>query len=734
MEEVMSTLKDFASRRQRLERLAAELVAVAPGADERIVRDLHNLRENRFEVAIIGQFNAGKSTFINALIGQPGLLPTDINPWTAVITRVWFGGHAQPDGSAAFQFYTPDEWEQGAGAGEHEAGGEHGTPHKRSWAAAARDLTRKFLPNQQADDVAADDTAAEKAQREAVRRKAEEKLGGELGSILGTTRTVTAVDRAALSEFVTASGKYGEVTREADLYMDQQAFGEPFLLVDTPGMNDPFQVRSAITKRYLARADAYVVVLSAAQALSASDKAMLDELLRVMHKHRVIVLVNRVDQLNDGSELEKVVARVRGELKQWYPERPISVEPTAAYLGELAVSKPAEALKRLRRLDGFDAVGAGYGWWELGAFDAAMQRPPDTEDSQQCQMLLRFAGIERTRELVAKLVVAEKGEVLLSSAAANLLATAESVIAGATDEREKEVVEADIVRQGAVAMKAKANELHNEIAFLEGQTGSLRETLENAKVAVMEEISSIRVEIHQTLESALERRARSVRNVFGNSSISLFGPEQWTVDTRHALDDLERALLKGYAKALSRWRRFIGVQLKVMREVVEEFMPDAKHSLEAFLPEAAKELPSLEGMSMQVSVELGSWWDRFLAGGEDAREKADVLARLFADGCRPVVDALASDAVGEFVRAWEETVKSWRVVIEGCVKQADQRLRTRAAELSAVADEADEQRIAALLNAIDLRAQEHLRVKARAEAIKEKIQSFITHETPDAAG
>ena len=53
------------------------------------------LRENPLiDIAILGQFKAGKSSFINSLIGEP-LLPVGVIPVTTVITRLRYGSRPQ---------------------------------------------------------------------------------------------------------------------------------------------------------------------------------------------------------------------------------------------------------------------------------------------------------------------------------------------------------------------------------------------------------------------------------------------------------------------------------------------------------------------------------------------------------------------------------------------------------------------------------------------------------------
>jgi predicted GTPase len=77
-----------ASRLLRLARLADELGA-SRLADE--AQDLANrISEGRFYVACVGQFKRGKSTLINALIGD-SVLPVGFIPVTAVPTVVRFG-------------------------------------------------------------------------------------------------------------------------------------------------------------------------------------------------------------------------------------------------------------------------------------------------------------------------------------------------------------------------------------------------------------------------------------------------------------------------------------------------------------------------------------------------------------------------------------------------------------------------------------------------------------------
>jgi len=51
---------------------------------------LDRVQSNSFSVAVVGEFKRGKSTFINALLGQD-ILPSDVNPCSATLNRVTYG-------------------------------------------------------------------------------------------------------------------------------------------------------------------------------------------------------------------------------------------------------------------------------------------------------------------------------------------------------------------------------------------------------------------------------------------------------------------------------------------------------------------------------------------------------------------------------------------------------------------------------------------------------------------
>lgn len=82
--------------RDRLLRLIDKIqTTYTSGADnDSLFRQIYNLRQqlmnDTFKVTVIGNFKSGKSTLINALLGQE-ILPANALPTTAVITEIKYG-------------------------------------------------------------------------------------------------------------------------------------------------------------------------------------------------------------------------------------------------------------------------------------------------------------------------------------------------------------------------------------------------------------------------------------------------------------------------------------------------------------------------------------------------------------------------------------------------------------------------------------------------------------------
>ena len=269
------------------------------------------LRKQACRIAFVGQVKAGKSSLINILVEQPGLLPADINPCTAVITRLSFGVLDKPRAGASFTFFSRDEW------------------RRLSLGGRTRELTERLFPDFDWDVL--------KSQVTAMEERARKKLGASFEDLLGKEHVYPEIQPNLLVRYVgteyshaeseaeRAEGEFSDITKCADIFLDLGAFSFPTVLVDTPGVNDPFLVRDEITRQNLELADICVVVITAWQRLSATDLNLL-RMLRGLKKDRLIVFVNKVDEVKGGEEvLNEIGRQVSATLEQEFPSARIPV-------------------------------------------------------------------------------------------------------------------------------------------------------------------------------------------------------------------------------------------------------------------------------------------------------------------------------------------------------------------------------------------------------------------------
>ncbi len=98
-------LDAFRERKLDVTLALSELSEIASGLGakslkERVDRDLvHKLEEDRFHLVVVGEFNHGKTTFVNALLGHD-VLPTGVTPTTATIHHLKYAD--APEATVAY--------------------------------------------------------------------------------------------------------------------------------------------------------------------------------------------------------------------------------------------------------------------------------------------------------------------------------------------------------------------------------------------------------------------------------------------------------------------------------------------------------------------------------------------------------------------------------------------------------------------------------------------------------
>ena len=83
-------------------------------AASRIAALQARINEYAAKITLVGQVKAGKSALTSVLVGIPGLMPSDVNPWTSVVTTLMINSRPAADGKdetkARFTFFDREEW------------------------------------------------------------------------------------------------------------------------------------------------------------------------------------------------------------------------------------------------------------------------------------------------------------------------------------------------------------------------------------------------------------------------------------------------------------------------------------------------------------------------------------------------------------------------------------------------------------------------------------------------
>ncbi|MEL6311139.1 MAG: dynamin family protein, partial [Pseudomonadota bacterium] len=296
---------DLASLWAELDDLEASVAELASPAlsflEDPISRVFEKIKAFEPSVSVIGQIKAGKSTLLNAMIGQPDLLPSDVNPWTSVITALHVNPRHRPrDTRALFRFFDAEEWDRLVATG-----GRLG------------EMADRVGFENEADEI--------KSQVNKMRRTTEERFGDVFEALLGNSHAFPTIDKQTIDRYICygdpdetgdggTEGVFADITKLADLYIERPDLPRGICLRDTPGVNDTFMMREQITLNAISDSRVCIVVLSAHQALSTMDLALL-RIICAVDAREVLIFVNRIDELIDpAGEEEKIRTSIRSTL------------------------------------------------------------------------------------------------------------------------------------------------------------------------------------------------------------------------------------------------------------------------------------------------------------------------------------------------------------------------------------------------------------------------------------
>jgi signal recognition particle receptor subunit beta len=634
------------------------------------------LEERSCRIAVIGQIKAGKSTFINALARRPGLLPTDINPWTVVVTALHFRrAPTPPEHAAVFQLFSPEEWNELAAGGGR-----------------LRELTERLVPGFQPDLL--------RAQLEVMRKRAESRLGSKFAELLGQCHRYQTVTPELLTDYVSADetrpGKrrhYSDITRSADLYFNDSPFAFPLTLIDTPGTNDPFLVRDEITRRSLENPDLYVFVVSALQRLSAADIGML-RLLSGLHKDRIVVFINRADQLpNLNSDAEAVKAAVEKRVREEFPSLHIPVVYGSAWLGNLrlqpeipAVIVPEPSATRLEC-----AIKAEPGT----ASDAASETPTGQTDALRIVPAVHMdSGMAGVSTAITRLMCNSSIAMLLRQIAvclAELVRTAD-VSDGAELQSIRKLLDAR--RQEAEAVRSRVSEEEKSLAAFENRVKALLVSFGEVDTHFKEVIATAGSILRDQLGDLVHEFAISEADALLASLAENARPRQWIwrCDALPLREQMEATYLAAFAQAardLDRVEQFLYPQLRM---IVSSLLPNYHGGLLEVPAWPEGLTPSVAPLSDKVTIDLGvSWWRRWFASRRLAKERANHLQCLIEEDFSKIAEDLVQEAQTHLTERVDYIMRRVNAISNGLRTGVERRTANLARERALIDHAGDEQ-------------------------------------------
>ncbi|MEL6167784.1 MAG: dynamin family protein [Pseudomonadota bacterium] len=592
----------------------------------------HQLRTVEPSVTMIGQVKAGKTSLVNAMLGWPQLLPADVNPWTSVVTSLHVSPRAHPGGNhASFRFFEEEEWSRLI-----ERGGRIGELAGR---AGADDELEKVT-----------------RQLEEMRLKSKRRLGDKFELLLGQAHNYGYFDTDLIERYVclgddfeddteTAAnqGRFADVTKSADLFLQRDGFPMDLCIRDTPGVNDTFMMREQITIRAIRESRICVVVLSAHQALSTVDLALI-RLISNIPSREVIIFVNRIDELSDPSrQVPEIRESIRRTLKTHHGPTDAEILFGSAHWATNALSGSLEDLDEA-------SSAALINWAETQMADAPV--PASVED-----MIWELSGVPSIyRTLAARIEQGIGAEVTdrVARSASNLLSGIEAarqiVSVRSSDSRvlplDRKSIGAEVDRVEAAAMDRLRSEFEGVMdEFAKRLDRSHKGFLDRATASLVEHLEKFgENEVWHYDPTGLRVLMRSSYRVFAKSA--------------------ETAMQKVFLEATSEMRE---IYLRAFN------VPDASFGLAA--PQVPR-IPSPVLLGQTIALDMkGSWWSRWWHRRRGYRAFAMDFAEMIQAETDPIVQSLRSEHAKsveiDAVRVLQEFAAAQRATLAGLAAQAE---------------------------------------------------------------
>ncbi|KUP94013.1 dynamin family protein [Tritonibacter horizontis] len=554
----------------------------------------------QFEPAVtfLGQVKSGKTTLVNALAGWSDLLPSDVNPWTSVVTSLHLSpGRGRADTSARFRFMTEEEWDHLLSRG--------GRMGEMAGRAGAEGEMAKI-----------------RTQVETMRDRAKARLGRKFELLMGQSHDYGYFDKNLIERYICLGddpefaeadadhqGRFADVTRSADLYLGSPVLPCNLCLRDTPGVNDTFLMREQITLQALLDSRVCVVVLTASQALSTVDLGLI-RMLSNLQADQVVLFVNRIDELPDpANQVPEIEASLRATLKAHHVPDGAEILFGSALWANAVLAGDLDAMPEA-------SAQALFAWAEA--------RPvPGGHDIDPPDLVWSLSGLPALNSAIARRVAETEARPLLRRVArdALTLATAQQAADGIR------------IQQGTGA------------AF-----SSLEDSLTRFDALAAEHLETCAVEIDEILQNFGERVDRAHATFLDRATHALIAHlEEWGDDSPWQYDPTGLRLLLRSACSVMGSRlqaqvedRYSAALGDVARHLYDAF-GEAVAGIQISVPEAPP-LPAPVALAQTIALDVrDSWWGNWWRRARGYAAFADQFRSQISAETDPFMTALKID-------------------------------------------------------------------------------------------
>jgi len=263
--------KSFKELKIELDDLIDELKELFHSKDfkNELIDSSDYLNNQKFSIGITGVMNAGKSTMLNALMGQE-ILGSAVVPETANLTIV---KHGKPE--AKVFYWNQNEWARiENSANEIES-------------------IKEFV------------------------NETKKIFGNSLPNLIKEESHTEVVDINNLAAYTSAeaSGKKCNLVKYVELKSDLNFLSNGIEIVDTPGLDDPVIQREEITKEYLSQCDLMLHLMNVSQSATLKDVEFIIDALLYQNITKLLIVITRADTVSK-QQLEEVINYTKSSIKK----------------------------------------------------------------------------------------------------------------------------------------------------------------------------------------------------------------------------------------------------------------------------------------------------------------------------------------------------------------------------------------------------------------------------------